>query len=56
MKLLMICATFPFPPSRGGTQVRTFNLLKQLSYYHEITLVTQKAEDVTEEEIEALKG
>ncbi len=56
MKLLMICATFPYPPSRGGTQVRTFNLLKQLSYHHEITLVTQKAEDVTKEEIEALKG
>ncbi|MDJ0730193.1 MAG: glycosyltransferase family 4 protein [Crocosphaera sp.] len=56
MKLLMICATFPYPPSRGGTQVRTFNLLKQLSYHHDITLVTQKAEDVTEEEINSLKG
>ncbi|ACB52685.1 putative Glycosyl transferase, group 1 [Crocosphaera subtropica ATCC 51142] len=55
MKLLMICATFPYPPSRGGTQVRTFNLLKQLSYHHEITLVTQKAEDVTNEEVGALK-
>lgn len=55
MKLLMICATFPYPPSRGGTQVRTFNLLKQLSYHHQITLVTQQAEDVTTEEIEALK-
>ncbi|MEL4897031.1 glycosyltransferase family 4 protein [Crocosphaera sp. Alani8] len=56
MRLLMICATFPYPPSRGGTQVRTFNLLKQLSDNHEITLVTQKAEDVTEEEIEGLKA
>ncbi|MDJ0660742.1 MAG: glycosyltransferase family 4 protein [Crocosphaera sp.] len=56
MKLLMICATFPYPPSRGGTQVRTFNLLKQLSDEHEITLVTQKSEDVTPEEIEGLKG
>ncbi len=55
MKLLMICATFPYPPSRGGTQVRTFNLLKQLSYHHEITFLTQKSEDVTTEEIEALK-
>ncbi|EAZ94194.1 Glycosyl transferase, group 1 [Crocosphaera chwakensis CCY0110] len=51
----MICATFPYPPSRGGTQVRTFNLLKQLSYHHEITFLTQKAEDITTEEIEALK-
>ncbi|MEM8779117.1 MAG: glycosyltransferase family 4 protein [Cyanobacteria bacterium P01_G01_bin.49] len=56
MKILMICATFPYPPSRGGTQVRTFNLLKQLSYQHEITLVTQKSEDVTGQEIETLKS
>ncbi|MDJ0599322.1 MAG: glycosyltransferase family 4 protein [Crocosphaera sp.] len=56
MRLLMICATFPYPPTRGGTQVRTFNLLKQLSYHHDITLVTQKADDVTDEEIGALKG
>ncbi len=56
MRLLMICVTFPYPPSRGGTQVRTFNLLKQLSYHHEVTLVTQKSDDVTEEEIKALKG
>lgn len=55
MKILMICATFPYPPSRGGTQVRTFNLLKQLSYHHEITFLTQKSEDVTTKEIEALK-
>ncbi|MGK7955634.1 MAG: glycosyltransferase family 4 protein, partial [Crocosphaera sp.] len=52
----MICVTFPYPPSRGGTQVRTFNLLKQLSYHHDITLVTQKNDDVTEEEIKGLKG
>ncbi|MDJ0842857.1 glycosyltransferase family 4 protein [Crocosphaera sp.] len=56
MKLLMICATFPYPPSRGGTQVRTFNLLKQLSYDHEITFVTQKSADVTTEEIDGLEG
>lgn len=56
MKILMVCSTFPYPPSRGGTQVRTFNLLKQLSYRHEITLVTQKSEDVTPEEIEGLQA
>ena len=26
----MLSSTFPYPPSRGGTQVRTFNLLKYL--------------------------
>ncbi|MEA5511204.1 glycosyltransferase family 4 protein [Crocosphaera sp. UHCC 0190] len=56
MKLLMICATFPYPPSRGGTQGRTFNLLKFISKIHEITLITQLTEDVTKEEIEQLRS
>jgi polysaccharide biosynthesis protein PslH len=55
MKILMLSATFPYPPSRGGTQVRTFNLLQALSQRHEITLVTQRSADVTEEEIEGLR-
>ncbi|HIK31117.1 MAG TPA: glycosyltransferase [Oscillatoriales cyanobacterium M59_W2019_021] len=55
MKILAISATFPYPPSRGGTQVRTFNLLKALSQRHEITLATQRSADVTEDEIEGLR-
>ncbi|MGK7873239.1 MAG: glycosyltransferase family 4 protein [Xenococcaceae cyanobacterium] len=55
MKILMLSSTFPYPPIRGGTQVRTFNLLKYLSQRHGITLVTQRVEDVTEMEIEQLK-
>lgn len=55
MKILAISATFPYPPSRGGTQVRTFNLLKALSQHHEIALATQRSADVTEDEIEALR-
>lgn len=51
----MLSATFPYPPSRGGTQVRTFNLLKALSQRHDITLMTQRSQDVTEEEIEGLR-
>ncbi|MGB7059642.1 MAG: glycosyltransferase family 4 protein [Geitlerinemataceae cyanobacterium] len=51
----MLSATFPYPPSRGGTQVRTFNLLQALSQRHEITLVTQRSGDVTEEEIAGLQ-
>ncbi|EAW38792.1 hypothetical protein L8106_15295 [Lyngbya sp. PCC 8106] len=51
----MISSTFPYPPSRGGTQVRTFNLLKYLTQNHSITVVTQRSPDVTDEEIEGLK-
>ncbi|MGC9504165.1 glycosyltransferase family 4 protein [Baaleninema sp.] len=56
MNVLSVSATFPYPPSRGGTQVRTFNLLKYLNQYHAVTLVTQRQAGVTEEEIEALRG
>lgn len=51
----MISSTFPYPPSRGGTQVRTFNLLKYLSQHHAITLLTQRTGDVTLSEIEGLR-
>ncbi len=55
MKILMLSATFPYPASRGGTQVRTFNLLKHLQANHEITLVTQRSGDVSDAEIEGLR-
>ncbi|MBF2055692.1 MAG: glycosyltransferase [Cyanobacterium sp. T60_A2020_053] len=51
----MISNTFPYPPTRGGTQVRTFNLLKYLHQYHNVTLVTQIDESIINEEIEELK-
>lgn len=54
MKILMISNTFPYPPTRGGTQVRTFNLIKYISKNHSVTLITQKNEDVTESEIDDL--
>jgi len=53
MKILMLSATFPYPPMRGGTQVRTFNLLKALRG-HDVTLVTQTEADVTEADITGL--
>ena len=37
MKILMLTPYLPFPPSSGG-QIRSYNLLKQLSKKHEITL------------------
>lgn len=51
----MISSTFPYPPSRGGTEIRTFNLLKYLHMTHEVTLVTQRHTDVSDDDIEQLK-
>ncbi|BAY22541.1 group 1 glycosyl transferase [Calothrix sp. NIES-2100] len=55
MNILMISCTFPYPPT-GGTQVRTFNLLKYLSKRHSITLVTQRESTVTDAEIAGLEN
>ncbi|AKV65790.1 MULTISPECIES: glycosyltransferase family 4 protein [Microcystis] len=54
MNILMISSTFPYPPSKGGTQGRTFNLLKHLSKNHDITLIVQRTADVGDEEVEKL--
>ena len=54
MKILMLSSTFPYPPTRGGTQVRTYNLIKYLAKNHEITVMTRPTMDVTPEEIESL--
>jgi glycosyltransferase involved in cell wall biosynthesis len=51
----MISSTFPYPPSRGGTEIRTFNLLKYLQQKHCVTLVTQYDHRVSEAEIEELR-
>ena len=57
MNILMLSATFPYPPTRGGTSVRTFNLLKYLKQQgHRIALGTLRATDVTPDQIEALAG
>jgi glycosyltransferase involved in cell wall biosynthesis len=55
MKILSISSTFPYPPTRGGTQLRTFNLLKYLSERHEVTMITQRSEEVTDAEVEELR-
>lgn len=51
----MLSSTFPYPPSRGGTEIRTFNLLKYLQKNHKVTLVTQRHPDVSGAEIEELR-
>ncbi|MFQ3615722.1 MAG: glycosyltransferase [Cyanobacteriota bacterium] len=40
----MLSSTFPYPPTRGGTEVRTFHLLRWLAQRHEVTLLTQRAD------------
>ena len=42
MRILMISTTFPYPPTLGGTEVRTYNFLLYLKRQgHQVDLVTQ---------------
>lgn len=54
MKILMITPYLPFPLSSGG-QIRTFNLLKNLSKKHQITLFSFIRKPEEEQHIERLK-
>ena len=57
MRILMISATFPYPPTKGGTQVRTFNLLKYLQQKnHSVTIATLRDTTVSDAEVTALRG
>jgi len=56
MKILMVSAPFPYPPTRGGTEVRTFNLLDYLRQRHEVTLVAQRSPHVTDAEVASLSA
>ena len=51
----MLSSTFPYPPSRGGTEIRTFNLLKYLHQKHFVTLIVQRQEEVFDAEVEELR-
>ena len=51
----MLSSTFPYPPTKGGTHNRTFNLIQPIAQRHEVTLVTQRSPDVTDEDIAGLK-
>lgn len=55
MRILMLSSTFPYPPSRGGTEIRTFNLLKYLQQKHSVILITQSNKEVTNAELEELR-
>jgi polysaccharide biosynthesis protein PslH len=55
MKILTISSTFPYPPTKGGTHNRTFNLIQPIAQRHQVTLVTQRGDDVSDEDVEGLK-
>ncbi len=54
MRILMLTPYVPFPPSSGG-QIRTLNLLKNLSKKHHITLVALYKDDSEKKYLSHLK-
>lgn len=54
MKILMVSSYLPYPLYSGG-QVRLYNLLKNLSKEHEITLICERRNNQTEDDIEEVK-
>ncbi|HEY9888144.1 MAG TPA: glycosyltransferase family 4 protein [Candidatus Obscuribacterales bacterium] len=55
MNILMLSVTFPYPPSRGGTEVRTFNLLKALQQHHAVTVLALRQPDITDADVAGLR-
>lgn len=56
MRLLVLSLnTFPYPPSHGAAEVRTFNLLRQIGPLYDITLVTHETPNATAANIQTLK-
>ena len=55
MNILIICSTFPYPPSKGRKQLRTFHLLQHLQNRHEVTLLTRRCPEVTDAEVAVLQ-
>lgn len=54
MKILMISSFLPYPLYSGG-HVRLYNILKRLSKNHEITLICEKRDYQTEDNISEVK-
>lgn len=54
MKILMLTPYLPYPPTSGG-QIRSYNLIKQLSHSHEITLCSLIKFDSEEKYVDKLK-
>jgi glycosyltransferase involved in cell wall biosynthesis len=54
MRILFISRWFPYPPD-NGSRIRVFNLVKQLSRHHEITLLSFAQGPVSEERLAEMK-
>ncbi len=54
MNILMVSSYLPYPLHSGG-QVRLYNLIKELSDKHEITLVCEKRPSQTQEDVKTLE-
>lgn len=54
MNILMISSYLPYPLHSGG-QVRLYNLIKELSAKHTITLICEKRPHQTEEDVQEMK-
>ncbi len=54
MRILMLTPYLPYPPSSGG-QIRSYNLIKQLSVDHQITLCSLIKSDGDKKYIDKLK-
>lgn len=54
MNILMISSYLPYPLYSGG-QVRLYNLIRELSGKHDITLICEKRDNQTDEDIRAVE-
>ncbi|HVF69613.1 MAG TPA: glycosyltransferase family 4 protein [Xanthomonadales bacterium] len=50
MKILMVSSFLPYPLYSGG-QIRLYNLIKELSSKHEITLICEKRQSQSEQDV-----
>lgn len=53
MKILMLASYLPYPLFSGG-HIRLYNLIKQLSKRHEITLICEKRDYQTQDDIDTI--
>ena len=54
MKILMVSSFLPYPLTSGG-HIRLYNLIKNLSNRHNITLICEKRDYQTEEDVDEIK-
>jgi glycosyltransferase involved in cell wall biosynthesis len=54
MKILMVSSYLPYPLHSGG-QIRLYNLIRELSVKHEVTLICEKRKYQTDDDIRSLE-